>query len=147
MFRLNLTTRKITGPIATNRVRFVLAIAALLAGIAPVIAAFQAPAPPAGPTATAFPSPPQITNISCSAGVDNIWCFRGTVVGDNVWGLTVTFAGLPSVEGKTEIVQADGGFCLIVTLQQGEEGTVTGVTFDDYGQESNTAYWIVRQLP
>ena len=88
---------------------------------------------------------PTITNMTCVEGINGIWTFRGYVTDESANGLTVYFAGLDSVANQTATVQADGWFTLIVTLQPGENGTVTAYTTDWWGQYSNTAYYIVRQ--
>jgi hypothetical protein len=90
---------------------------------------------------------PQITKVTCSEGINNIWTFQGKVTDESAYGLTVTFSGLPSLQGRTVKVQADGSFTLIVQLQPGEEGTVQATVNDWWGLASNTAAWIVRQTP
>jgi hypothetical protein len=68
----------------------------------------------------------------------NIWTFKGKVTGPDVVGLTVSFGGLPSVRGKTAVVEENGWFFLTVRLRRGESGTVTAQTTD-----SNMAETIV----
>jgi hypothetical protein len=67
------------------------------------------------------------------------------VIDESAPGLVIHFSGLPSVQDKTVTVEADGTFCYVVQLQPLEEGTVTVVTYDWWGLQSNTPSYIVRQ--
>lgn len=96
-------------------------------------------------TAEVVSDPPLITDISCTQGASNVFTFRGRVVDESAAGLTIRFAGLNSVEGLTVTVEADGTYCFVVQLQPNEEGTVTAVTYDWWGQQSNLVEHIVRQ--
>lgn len=87
---------------------------------------------------------PQLTEVSCSEGIDNIWTFRGKVIDESAPDLVVRFAGLTSLENRTVTVEADGWFCLIVQLQPDEEGIVSAITTDWWGQDSNTGYYTVQ---
>jgi hypothetical protein len=69
----------------------------------------------------------------------NVWTFSGRVTDEYAPGLTVTFSGPASVNGKTATVRADGTFSLVVTLQPGESGWVYATTTDWWGIESNIA--------
>src|SRR5262249_18557555 len=82
--------------------------------------------------------------VSCAAPViqdfeweempDHYFLFVGKVVAPYAEGLVVQFGGLPSLEHRTAIVEADGWFSLIVQLQPGEEGTVAAQTIDWWAQ-------------
>lgn len=96
-------------------------------------------------TVTLTSAAPQISDFSASKGINNVWTFRGRVTDESAAGLIVSFGGLASVQGQQVTVESDGSFCLIVTLQPGEEGTVTAATTDWWGLTSNTAARIVRQ--
>ena len=96
-------------------------------------------------TVTVATNAPQITDTSCSEGVNGWWTFTGRVIDESAANLVIRFAGLTSVANQTVTVEADGTFCFIVQLQPGEEGTVTAVTTDWWGIQSNTASYIVRQ--
>lgn len=88
---------------------------------------------------------PQITEASCTEGIDHIWTFRGKVLDESAPNLVIHFGGLNSVENQTVTVEADGWFCYIVQLQPNEDGTVTADTTDWWGQASNTMNYIVRE--
>lgn len=72
------------------------------------------------------------------------WVFTGRVTDESATGLVVHFSGLPSLEGKTAVVQADGTFQLIVLLQQGEEGTALAKATDWWGLDSNEASFVIQ---
>jgi len=88
-------------------------------------------------------NPPTITNFTGMANLSNIWVFSGTVNAPSPAGLVITFGGLPSLAGKTAVVQADGTFQLTVQLQPGESGTATAQTTDWWGQNSDVVGWLV----
>lgn len=69
----------------------------------------------------------------------NEWSFEGQVIGDHVEGLIVQFGGIPSLEGQTATVDANGWFQITVQLQSGEHGTATAQTTDASGETSNLA--------
>ncbi len=77
-------------------------------------------------------------------GPAQIWTFTGKILHDNPTTLVVTFTGLPSLEGRTVVVDEDGVFTLTLQLAEGEEGTVTATTTDPSGLQAE-AWDIVRQ--
>jgi hypothetical protein len=83
-------------------------------------------------------SAPSITLFANNVS-GNLWTFSGKVMDEYAPGLTVTFSGTPSVDGKTVIVQSDGTFSLTVTLQPGETGWIYATTTDWWGVQSNIA--------
>jgi hypothetical protein len=95
----------------------------------------------AAAAATVANNAPQLVAASAVEGSNNVWTIQGTVSDECAQGLTVTFSGLPSVEGKTVTVSANGTFCLIVTLQTGECGTISALTTDWWGITSNLSSW------
>ncbi|GEM_PF-6530160 len=82
---------------------------------------------------------PMISNFVAMRQFNNYWTFSGTVSDEYAAGLTVRLGGLPSLEGKTATVGADGTFSFTVALQPGEEGTATAQTTDWWAQNSNLA--------
>jgi hypothetical protein len=94
-------------------------------------------------TGTPPPPPPpalEITDFNCKLILGNSWKFWGTVEdNDGSTNITVTFGGLPSVQGLKVPVQPDGSFILIVTLGRNETGIATAVATDDEGQTSDIA--------
>ena len=68
----------------------------------------------------------------------------GTVTGQNVGSLTVTFGGQPvSIQGKTTPVNADGTFSLFIEMDHGasDEGSLSAQILQDAnGQPSNIAW-------
>ncbi len=89
---------------------------------------------------------PTIGNFQAVEGTNRVWTFSGTVTdGEGAGGLTVTFGGLPTLNGKTVNTAADGTFSLTIQLQVGENGTATAQTTDAWGQASNVAMANVHQ--
>jgi hypothetical protein len=82
---------------------------------------------------------PSITNFQAIRGTLNCWTFQGQVTDESAAGLTVRFAGLPSLAGRTVTVESNGWFYLTVELQDGEEGTASAQTTDWWGLDSNVA--------
>jgi hypothetical protein len=82
---------------------------------------------------------PDITSFQAIGGFGTTWLFQGQVTGPNVEGLIIQFGGLPSLDGQTAVVEADGSFAFTRTLAEGENGTVTAITTDAWGQDSNQA--------
>jgi hypothetical protein len=92
-------------------------------------------------SATVANGAPQLVAVSAVEGTNNVWTIQGTVSDECAQGLTVSFSGLPSVEGKTATVSSNGTFCLIVTLQPGECGTISALTTDWWDTTSNLSSW------
>lgn len=68
----------------------------------------------------------EFIDFAAIEGQARIWTFEGEVAdGYPVQGLVVRFHGIPSVTGKTAIVDENGKFSLTVELAVGEDGTVT----------------------
>ncbi|MBM4070344.1 MAG: hypothetical protein FJ271_15525 [Planctomycetes bacterium] len=82
---------------------------------------------------------PSITNFAAVHGIGTVWTFQGRVIDESASGLTITFAGIPSLANRTTTVGQDGWFYLTIELQEGEEGVVTAETIDWWGLESNEA--------
>ena len=87
---------------------------------------------------------PVISNFSARWVFGTVWTFSGRVSDEYAAGLTVRFGGLPSLQGKTAVVAADGTFSLTVILANGEQGTATAQTTDWWGQDSNQAWMTVH---
>ncbi len=85
-----------------------------------------------------------IVDFGAIEGPAQIWTFTGKILHANPGTLVVTFAGLPSLEGRSAVVDEDGVFSLTLQLTPGEEGTVTAVTTDSSGSRAE-AWDIVRQ--
>ncbi len=80
---------------------------------------------------------PTITDFSIVQTGTTEFEFQGKVTDESPAGLIVRFSGLPSLNGQTATVQADGSFCVSIRLQPGEDGTVTAQTRDWWGLDSN----------
>ena len=82
--------------------------------------------------------------ISDFEGVNEagFWLFTGEVSDDeSVAGLEVRFGGL--LHGEVATVGSDGTFSITILLPPGVQGTVTAITTDDDGLDSNEAReWI-----
>jgi hypothetical protein len=91
---------------------------------------------------------PVISNFT-AAESGSLWMFAGHVTdsGESVKGFTVTFGGLPSINGKTTTVNSAGNFVLTAVLGANENGTTTAQTVDAYGLKSNVAKAMVSQTP
>jgi hypothetical protein len=82
---------------------------------------------------------PTIVDFGAVEEGPDLWTFQGRVIGDDVVGLEVDFGGLPSVEGRTAVVEDDGWFHLTIRLPHGVCGAVTAQTTDHLGNPSNEA--------
>jgi hypothetical protein len=87
---------------------------------------------------------PIIQNFRAAQESGNMWRFAGRVSDESPAGLIVRLGGLPSLQGQTITVAADGAFEECFLLQTGEWGTATAQTTDWWGLDSNTAMAIVR---
>lgn len=86
---------------------------------------------------------PVISNFTAVQGTNGYWTFSGTVTDESAAGLTVTFTGLPAVQGQTTKVNADGTFSLIVQIPSNQNGWVSAQTTDWWGLQSNiVTTWI-----
>jgi hypothetical protein len=86
---------------------------------------------------------PRIVQFEALFVVGNIWSIRGRVEDESPAGLIITFGGLPSLNGRTAVVQADGTFYVSWEINANESGAVTGVVTDWWGLQGN-AYDIVH---
>jgi hypothetical protein len=98
-----------------------------------------------GTTLTASPAAlvPSIQDFGAAEERTDVWTLEGRVLGDSVAGLLVSFGGLPSLEGRTAVVEDDGWFHLTIQLQPGESGTATAQTTDLAGRRSNLARTLI----
>jgi hypothetical protein len=94
-------------------------------------------------TASITSNPPTIMGFTCLQETGRVWTFYGWVSDEDPEGLTVSFGGIPSLEGQSTTVRADGSFSFTIELQPGEDGTVTAQTFDWFGQYSEIEYTMV----
>src|SRR5262249_42873578 len=81
---------------------------------------------------------PVIQNFVGQALDASVWVFTGRVVDEWAAGLTVTFSGLPALQGKTVTVSSDGTFSLTVDLQD-QTGTVSAQVTDWWNANSGFA--------
>jgi hypothetical protein len=79
---------------------------------------------------TVTQAPPSIVSFQANRNSGTTWTFSGTITDLTAAGDTVTFSGLPSLQGKTATTQSDGTFSLVVTLRQGEDGTAAAICTD-----------------
>ena len=99
---------------------------------------------PTDPTLIA-PPPSQTTPVIDSFTAEEVdygwYQFTGHVTDDHPGGLTITFGGVPSLEGKTAVTSADGSFSLLVQVKTdgSDSGEVTAQTVDASGNPSNVA--------
>lgn len=64
---------------------------------------------------------------------NKIWTFGGTVTDEDPAGLTVYFSGVPTLDGKSATVKADGTYKLTVTLTNGDQGIAWADVADWWG--------------
>ncbi|MFO0797821.1 MAG: hypothetical protein U0804_10100 [Gemmataceae bacterium] len=100
----------------------------------------------AGNSGSAVVVAPQIVNfVGVETGL-GWYRFTGRVTGSaTIGGLTVTFGGIPALEGKTATTLADGTFSILVAVQtNGSDcGTASAQTTAD-GLASNIAYYEIN---
>jgi hypothetical protein len=80
---------------------------------------------------------PVIESLEATNNTGSYWILTGTVTGPDVEGLVVSFSSNTDFDGKSATVEADGTFELCLNLPSGQQGTVTAITQDGWGQESN----------
>jgi len=86
-------------------------------------------------TAYVADNAPQIVEFECHLAVANTWVFTGRVIDEFPEGMTLRFGGL--LEGLTTVVAADGTFTFTYIFASGASGTVTAITTDWWGHDSN----------
>jgi hypothetical protein len=93
-------------------------------------------------------APPTITFTAGEVGEGLYW-FTGQVTAAQPGGLTVTFTGVPSLNGHTVVTNADGSFSFTIPVQTNgtDNGTVTATVTDSMGQVSNVAMWDITPTP
>jgi hypothetical protein len=86
-------------------------------------------------------APPTIINFQAVNNGGTSWTFTGQVQHAYAPGLVVTLRGLPSLDSSVASapVQTSGSFSYTITLQPGENGSVTAACTDWWGQASNEA--------
>jgi hypothetical protein len=87
---------------------------------------------------------PRITNFQVIGGLGTVWTISGHIQDEVAGGLVVTLNGLPELNGRTVTADANGNFVISVTLADGESGTVTALTIDCWGVNSNLAEFYVN---
>jgi hypothetical protein len=82
---------------------------------------------------------PQIVGFTATPLGGGVYCFTGQVVDEFPGGLTVVFAGVPTLDGVEVVTGADGTFTLTIQLQTDgtDAGDVSVSTVDNIGQPSN----------
>ncbi len=80
------------------------------------------------------PAAPDITGFNAIQEPGGYWEFKGTVAGTpDPGGMTITFGGVPTVQGLTTTVAADGSFDVVFQLG-GQTGVVSATTTDWWGR-------------
>lgn len=95
----------------------------------------------------AFSNTAQVTVTSNAPTISNFQVvyygnqatFQGQVTDESAPGLTVYFAGIPSLLGMSTTVGESGWFYFTVQLQAGEQGTATADVADWWGQNATQA--------
>lgn len=87
------------------------------------------------------PTTPMIDSFSAEEVGYGWYQFTGHVTDNQPGGLTITFGGVPSLEGQSTVTASDGSFSLLVQVNTdgSDTGTVTAQTVDTDGNPSNIA--------
>jgi hypothetical protein len=92
-----------------------------------------------------------IDTFASSEGGGGLFTFTGSVSqpGRSVAGLQITFGGIPSMQGQTATVQADGTFSVVVQLsgKPADTGFASADVTDAWGTAAPTEYDYVYQTP
>lgn len=88
---------------------------------------------------------PTISNFTATRLSGTTYTFSGYVMDESPGGRTVTFGGLPSLQGQTVTTAANGSFSRTLQLAAGESGTATARTTDCWGLVSPLAQTTVTQ--
>ena len=81
---------------------------------------------------------PLVYDVVCRQVVGTTYVFTGRVSDENPNGLIVRLSGIPSLEGRTAIVQEDGTWSIDGTVAANEVGMLADfTTVDWFGQTSN----------
>ena len=101
------------------------------------------PAPPPAQTA------PVIDNFDAIEVGHGFYKITGHVTSANVNGMVVTFAGIPAINGKTAVCDADGNFTLVIPVKTdgSDRGGISAQTTNANGQQSNLALAFVTPTP
>lgn len=92
--------------------------------------------------------PPRI-EVHCQEMGIGLFRITGRVTDESPGGLTVTFDGIPSIEGKTITTNSDGtfSFMLHVKTDGTDVGDVIAQTKDAQGLDSNIAWESIHPTP
>jgi hypothetical protein len=86
-----------------------------------------------------LPAPPVITSFTAVAEGGNLWTFSGQVLDSGLTEVVVQFGNLPSLQGRSTLVDEDGFFSITIALAQGEAGIAIAQATDGFSQVSNKA--------
>jgi hypothetical protein len=82
---------------------------------------------------------PVVSNFKAVQQTDGSWIISGTVTAGFAPGLVVQLGGASQLDNATATVQSDGTFTYHVSLSPGQNDSLTAVTTDLWGAQSNTA--------
>ena len=111
------------------------------------------PAPPNSEPAVVAPPPaqtaPVIDNFDAIEVGHGFYKITGHVTAANVNGMVVNFAGIPSINGKTAVCDANGNFTLVIAVKTdgSDRGGISAQTTDANGRQSNLALAFVTPTP
>jgi hypothetical protein len=86
---------------------------------------------------------PSIAGFTATGGYNRTWVFSGTVIDESPGGLTVSFGGLPSLNGRTATTGSNGSFSLTVQLRPLESGEASAQVTDGGGLTSDLVWALV----
>jgi hypothetical protein len=91
-------------------------------------------------------APPKIYGFTATRipGITNTWTFSGDVNAQSAPFMTVTFSGLPELNGQTTTVAADDSFSDTFNLAVGESGSVTATVTDWWGQTGAASVLVLQ---
>lgn len=107
--------------------------------------AVTAPPPAPVPAQTA----PVIDNFDAIEVGHGFYKITGHVTAANVNGMVVNFAGIPAINGKTAVCDANGDFTLVIAVKTdgSDRGGISAQTTDANGHQSNLALAFVTPTP
>lgn len=122
-------------------------------GLRAMPSGLEASPPPSDPPPAILNPPPVIApfidEFDATEEGHGLYLITGHVSAPNPEGLVVTFDGIPALEGRTAVCDADGNFALVITVQTNgnDSGTITAQTVDANGNQSNIALASVDPTP
>lgn len=109
--------------------------------------AIENPAPPGNPTPTQ--TGPNIDRFGAAEVAHGWYQISGHVTAAAPGGLTVSFDGIPALEGMSTVTDANGNFTYVFQVQTNgnDNGAISAQTVDANGNQSNLAITLIAPTP